>query len=344
MGNCLKGSDIDLEKYELKLPLPKYCCFSITSRCLLSCGTCYIWKQETDFSKELSIERWIEAIRYLPDLLDKKIDIIITGGEPLLKENILDLISFCSHIGYKISLQTNAFLINEEFAKRLADTGLWRIGISFYSLREEIHDFLRGKKGAYRKVLKAIDCLSRFASNIGINIQTIIMDINLKDIVEMAEWVEKDERLDYILYLAPVLPFGAQMDEDWFNKEEYRFMWPQDSGRINAILDELINKKAYFKKITNSTSQLEIFKKYFSRSIIQNETKCTLGSRDINIDPEGNVFLCFSQPSIGNIQGNNLWDIWTSGRAEKIRLQMVHCKKKCHFLINCSFNEADFAL
>jgi radical SAM protein with 4Fe4S-binding SPASM domain len=142
----------------------------------------------------------------------------------------------------------------------------------------------------------------------------------------------------------PVLPFGAQMDEDWFNREEYRFMWSQDNGRINAILDELIDKKAYFKKIANSTSQLEIFKKYFGNSLNYCETRCTRGSRDINIDPNGNVFLCFSQPAIGNIQENNLQDIWRSEKAEKIRFQMAHCKRKCHFLINCAFNEADFVL
>lgn len=340
----MKSIDINLENNESVLPMPSYCCFSITSRCLMSCGTCYIWKQKTDFSKELSIERWIEAIRYLPDLLDKKIDIIITGGEPLLKENILDLISFCSHIGYKISLQTNAFLINEELAKRLADAGLWRIGISFYSLKEGVHDFSRGRKGVYRKVLKAIDNLSKFAPNIGINIQNIIMDINLEDIIKMAEWVESDERLDYIYYLAPMLPFGAKMAEAWFNNDNYRFMWPQDSARVNSILNKLINKKGYFKKIANSISQLQIFKRYFNHSLIYNDTKCTLGLRAINIDPEGNVFLCFSQPAIGNIQENNLRDIWMSRKAEEVRSQMEHCKKKCHFLINCSFSESDFIL
>lgn len=306
------------------------------------CKTCYIWKQKVDFSKELPIEKWIEAVRHLPELLDKQIDIIITGGEPLLKEGILNLISFCSRMGYKVSLQTNAFLINGELAKKLADAGLWRIGISLYSLREEVHDFLHGRQGVYKKVLMAIDYLYKCAPSIGINIQTIIMDINLEDTVGMAEWVENDGRLDYILYLVPVLPFGAERDERWFNKNNYRFMWPQDTLKANTILDELINKKNYFKKVANSVSQLEIFKKHFNNSLIHSEVCCTLGSRDINIDPNGNVFLCFSQPAIGNIQENNLQDIWLSKRSQQVRLQMEKCKNKCHFLINCSFNEKDF--
>lgn len=343
MGIAVENIDF-LEKGKFASLIPSYCCFSITMKCLMPCKTCYIWKQKKDFSKELPVRKWIEAIKYLPELLDKHNDIIITGGEPLLKEGILDLIAFCSRMGYKISLQTNAFLIDGELAKKLADAGLWRIGISLYSLREEIHDFLRGRQGIYKKVLKAIDYLSKFAPNIGINIQTVITDINLEDTIEMAEWVEKDERLDYILYLAPMLPFGAKKDEAWFNRENYRFMWPQDTGKVISVLDELINRKNYFKKIANRVSQLQIFKRYFSRSLIYNETRCALGLRDMNIGPQGNIFLCFSQPSIGNIQENNLRDSWLSIKAEKIRSQMEHCKKKCHFLINCSFNEKDFVL
>lgn len=342
MKNIPLHSDIFSEKKELDYPLPSYCCFSITLRCLLKCKTCYIWQQKEDLCTEIPVESWIEAARYLEGLLDKDTDIIITGGEPLLKENILDLIGSCTRMGYKISLQTNAVLINKEMAKRLADAGLWRVGISFYSLKEEIHDFLHGEKGVYRKVLNAIDSLSKFAPHIGINIQNIIMDINLEDVIEMSEWVEKDAHLDYIYYLAPVLPFGAPLDECWFNKDTYQFMWPHSTERVIAILDELINRKTYFNKIANSVFQLQIFKKYFSHSLIHTRTKCSLGLRGVNIDPQGNVFLCFSQLPIGNIREDNLRDIWRSQRAKELRRQMERCDKKCHFLINCSFNESDF--
>jgi len=336
--------DIDnLKKNGLKLAAPSYCCFSITLRCLTRCKSCYIWKQKEDFCKELPVESWIAAVKSLSGFLDKKTDIIITGGEPLLKENILDLITFCSNKGIKISLQTNASLINKELVKKLADAGLWRIGISLYSLREEIHDYLRGRKGVYRKVLEAIDFLSKFAPGIGINIQSIIMDINLEDIIKMADWVEKDKRIDYVYFLAPMLPFGASEDKDWFSRNDYRFMWPQDPVRASSILDELIDKKGHFRKIANPVSQLHIFKRYFNHSLVHNDTKCALGLRGINVDLEGNVFLCFSQASIGNIQDGNLEDIWVSDKAQEVRQQMKHCNRKCHFLINCSFKYEDLA-
>lgn len=341
MKNTCRNIDINSEQIKSDFSTPSYCCFSVTLRCSLQCKACYIWKQKEDFSKEVSIEKWIEFANHLPDLLDKKTDVIITGGEPLLKENILELISFCSRMGYKISLQTNGFLIDEELAKRLRDAGLWRIGISFYSLREEIHDFLRGKKGAYEKVLKAIEYLSKFAPQVGINIQNIIMDINLEDVINMAEWVEKDERLDYIYYLMPMLPFGAKNDEAWFTSNDYKFMWPQDPVKASLILGELMDKKKHYKKIANPVSQLQIFKRYFNQSLIRGDTKCTLGSRAINIDPAGNIFLCFSQEPIGNIAENNPNDIWMSRKAKETRLQMGSCKKKCHFLINCSFDETN---
>jgi MoaA/NifB/PqqE/SkfB family radical SAM enzyme len=201
------------EKNGLKLVAPTYCCFSVTLRCAMRCKSCYIWKQGQDSAQEIPLANWMGAVKSLSGFLDRKTDIIITGGEPLLKENILDLIAFCSKRGIKISLQTSASLIDEELVKRLADAGLWRIGISLYSLEEETHDYLRGRKGISKRVFQAIDLLSKFGPQIGINVQNIIMDINLGEILKMAEWVQNDERIDYIYFLAPMLPFGASIDQ-----------------------------------------------------------------------------------------------------------------------------------
>ena len=167
------------------------------------------------------------------------------------------------------------------------------------------------------------------------------MEINLEDIIKMTDWVEKDKRIDYIYFLAPMLPFGAAEDQDWFSRNDYRFMWPQGPVKVNSILDELIEKKGHFRKIANPVSQLHIFKKYFNHSLGHNDTRCALGERGVNVDPEGNVFLCFSQASIGNIRDGNLEDMWISDKAQEIRQQMKHCNRKCHFLINCSFRYED---
>ncbi len=344
MGNVLTRMNADFKKDKFDFPLPSYCCFSITLKCSMQCKTCHIWKQKEDFSNELPVEKWIEAMAHFPRILDKKIDIIITGGEPLLKDGILDLISRCSKIGYRISLQTNAFLIDEELVRKLTDAGLWRIGISLYSLRKEIHDYLRGRKGSYSKVFKAIDYFSKIGPDIGINIQTIIMDINLDEIIDMAQWVEKDERIDYILYLAPMLPFGAARDINWFSNNSYRFMWPQDGLKTKTVIGELINKKNYSKKIANTFSQLKMYAKYFENPLcLDADINCTIGERDINIDPYGDVYLCFSKDPIGNINNNTIGEIWYSQKAVEIRSEISSCEKYCHFLLNCSFKENDYA-
>jgi MoaA/NifB/PqqE/SkfB family radical SAM enzyme len=325
------------------LPAPNYCCFCLTLKCSTQCKICHIWSQDKDFSRELTIEQWKIILKQLDGWLDKKNDIIITGGEPLLKDGILDFLSLCSHLGYKVSLHTNAFLIDEVMAKKIADTGLWRINISLYSLREEIHDFLKGGKGAFHKVMKALDSLARYAPAVGINIQNIIMGINLDEVLKMSEWVKQDSRIEYIYHEAPVIPFGAKFDGDWFNNPKYSFMWPQDQERVENVLNGLIEMKRNTKKIVNSISQLQAFKKYFKHALSLNAIDCNLGARDINIDPEGNVFLCFSKPAIGNTQEDTIPKIWNSKKADEVREQMKICKEKCHFLINCSFEEVDIA-
>ncbi|MDD4939431.1 MAG: radical SAM protein [Candidatus Omnitrophica bacterium] len=322
---------------------PSYCCFSVTLKCLMQCRACYIWKQKEDFSRELPAEKWKEALTHLPKVLDKKTDIIITGGEPLLKEGLIDLISHCSRIGYRVSLQTNAFLIDDELARKLADAGLWRVCISLYSLKEEVHDYLRGRKGSYAKVFKAMDYLSKIGPDIGINIQTIIMDVNLEEAVDMADWVQEDGRIDYILYLAPMFPFGAGRDVNWFKNDGYKFMWPQDTAKAKRAMERITIKKARNKKIANTSSQLKMFAKYFEDPLCAcKNLNCTIGERDINIDPYGDVYLCFSKGPIGNVRDNTIDEIWHSREAARIRSEIAGCKKFCHFLLNCSFKENDY--
>jgi len=303
---------------------------------------CYIWKNNGNASKELTIQEWKNVVNSLKGFLDKKHDIILSGGEPLLKKDILELVRYIAKSGYKVSLETNSYLIDEELAKAIQSSGLWRICISLDSLTENAHDLLRGRKGSYGKVMKGIEYLNRLCPSVGINIQTIIMEQNLNELKKLAEWVNKDKRLDYIYFQVPVNPFGAPIDEYWFKSVPYNFLWPRHIDKTNFIIEELIKSKAGNPKIANTVAQLKAYKAYFKDPInFGNNIKCTIGNRDINVNPYGDVYLCFSKDSIGNIKNNSIKNIWYSEKVNKVRNDISNCKKYCHFLLNCSFEEKD---
>lgn len=299
---------------------------------------CYIWRNAEEPKNDITIKEWKQLIQSLDGFLDKKHDIIFSGGEPLLKEGIMDLISFGSKAGYKISLDTNGYLIDEDMAKALGDSGLWRICISLDSTVAAVHDSLRGRVGSYDRVMRAIEYLHTSSPQVGINIQTVINAMNLDTVIALADFVQNDHRLEYIYFQAVVLPFGAQQDNVWYKKQEYGALWPSDPLKVRHVLNALANRKKSASKIVNTVTHLESFKSYFEYpDSFFIDTKCTIGNRAFNVNTQGDVFLCFSQETLGNIKANTIRDLWNSNHAAAVRERIASCRKNCHFLLNCSY-------
>lgn len=333
----------DTAKKDLSaLPGPSYCCFVLTLSCMMRCKMCNIWSQKEDYSNELTIKDWKDCVSSLKGLLDPSYGIILSGGEPFLKEGILDLTSFIARSGYKVSIDTNAYLINEDMAKAIRDSGVWRICISLDSLDKDSHDFLRGKSGSFNRILKAIEHLHKHSPLVGINIQTVITAQNLDGLVNLAKWVEQDERLDYIYFQAVVRPFGTQADADWFREGGFSFLWPQNINKVRAVMDDLIKLTDANSKIVNIASQLKAYAAYFEDPVnFAKDVNCTIGHRDININPYGDMYLCFKKDSMGNVKAHSISNMWHSEKAYAIREKIDRCKQPCHFLLNCSFSEGD---
>ncbi len=343
MDSDIQNINMSLKRDKSNSILPAYCCFVITLKCMMECKMCYIWKDNGNISNELTIQEWKDVVNFLKGFLDTKHDIILSGGEPFLKKDILNLVSYITKSGYKASLETNSYLIDENLAKAIQNSGLWRICISLDSLSEDTHDLLRGRKGSYGKVMRGIEYLNRFCPSVGINIQTTIMEQNLDELTKLAEWVESDERLDYIYFQAIVRPFGAPIDEYWFKGGHHGFLWPCNIDKVNMVMEKLIRLKKKNTKIANTIFQFKAYETYFKDPInFGNSIKCTIGNRDININPCGDVYLCFSKDSIGNIKNRSIEEIWYSEKAYKVRNEISNCKKHCHFLLNCSFEEKDY--
>lgn len=86
----------------------------------------------------------------------------LSGGEPLVVEGIEDWISYAVQKIPYVHLVTNGYLLDGAFAKKLAQTRLDRVSVSLDG-NEDVHDAFRGKSGAYRKAVQALDNLKRHA-------------------------------------------------------------------------------------------------------------------------------------------------------------------------------------
>jgi MoaA/NifB/PqqE/SkfB family radical SAM enzyme len=304
---------------------------------------CYIWKNKKE-PNELSIRDWKDFVLKLSDLVDPKVEINFCGGEALLRAGFLELVKFCSELGFSTSMTTCGFLIDEDKAKEINESNLKILNISLDSLDEKKHDFLRGVSGAHGRVLRAIDYLDKYRNHkIEIGIQTVISNVNLDDILPLVDWVNKDPRLN-VVYLQPIVqPYNTDFDYDWKQRTEYSFLWPDEADKVKSIIDELIRlKQECGYKISNSLIHLKALKRYFDqpKTFIKN-FRCDKGDHLLNVNNEGQIHLCYNHKPLGNIRdsGINIRELWYSEKANLIRNEMYKCRKNCADLVTCLFEE-----
>jgi MoaA/NifB/PqqE/SkfB family radical SAM enzyme len=309
---------------------------------MMRCKMCRIWKN-TKGPNELSINHWKDFICQLKDLVSAKVEINFCGGEALLKDGFLDLIRLCSQYGFATSMTTCGFLIDEGKAEDINEAGLKVLNISLDSLDEEKHDFLRGVSGTYKRVLKGIDYLDKYRhDSLEIGIQTIISRINLDDILSLVDWVNNDPRLNVIYFQPIVQPYNTPFDYDWRQKDEYAFLWPDDIGKVESVIDELIKLKEQGYKISNPLVHLQAFRRYFKQPhIFIKDIRCDKGDHLLNVNNEGQIYLCYNHECLGNIRDDaiNIKELWYSEKAGLIRNQMYKCRKNCADLVTCLFEE-----
>lgn len=310
---------------------------------------CHLWLNDESNLVKPSLKEWRGLIDSLGAISERGFNVIFGGGEPLLfPEAVTELISSCHQNRFRTSLATSGYFLDKQMAEQLISARLDYIALTLYSLKPETHNCLRGMPDSHERLLQAIGYLHglRGSLPLEIAIDTVIMSPNLNDILALARWADRDDRIRSIFFQAVVQPFHSRPQEEWHKGAEYSFLWPQDTAQVERVIEELIeikeaNAAKGKDKINNPVSQLELFKSYFSnpRDFVK-RFSCNVTSGDVfTVSPDGSVNLCPYLKPIGNIRAGDIKDIWFSPEAYQRRQEMAACKQNCHHIINCWYEE-----
>jgi pseudo-rSAM protein/SPASM domain protein len=131
--------------------------WNVTQGCNLSCEHCYAGAELDPDPAELSTA---EGRRLLDGLADYDVPVVLfSGGEPLVRDDLVELVAHASDVGLRPVLSTNGTLLTPEVAGRLSDAGLAYAGVSVDGLRQR-NDAFRGQEGAFDAALRGIEaCL-----------------------------------------------------------------------------------------------------------------------------------------------------------------------------------------
>ena len=158
----------------------------ITNQCELRCRHCSQDSRDA-FPNELTLD---EIKKLFNDLVSiGTFEVNISGGEPFLREDLLQIITYARKVGLNVSLSTSGLFVSRVVAKKIAEVGLKRIRISLDGATEKSYDYFRGK-GTYRRAIRGIKTL-RELFDIPIVVHTVLMKPNLGELLTIVRAVQK---------------------------------------------------------------------------------------------------------------------------------------------------------
>ena len=168
--------------------------WTVTRRCNLACIHCYAAAANAHFPGELSTD---EGKILLRDLAEFGVPVVLfSGGEPLIRPDILELAEHARGLGLRITFSTNGTLIDRELAGRLAGIGVGYVGISLDGV-EETHDYFRGQAGAFEAAIRGIrNCQ---AAGLRVGVRLTLTRHTVGDLPRLFEVIER-ERIDRVCF------------------------------------------------------------------------------------------------------------------------------------------------
>jgi radical SAM protein with 4Fe4S-binding SPASM domain len=306
--------------------------WNLTYRCNLACEHCYLDAGGTpqvgseNFAdrSELGTEECFRVIdeiaTFAPECLT-----ILTGGEPLLRRDILEIVRRASERGLWVVVGTNGVSITENVARRLADAGARGLSLSLDALDPDRHDRFRMVRGAWRNTVEGAEILNR--TGLPFIVQTTAGAHNLGELEAIADFAH-DRLAAKVWNLYFLVPTGRG-----------QFVSDITPAQYDEVLDSLyrIQRKYARRMLVNAKCA-----PHYIKTVLENQTDsiptegestqapaglglphirtysggaggCPAGTHYMGIRPNGDVTPCPYLPVFaGTLRRSSLSDLWTS--------------------------------
>ena len=251
---------------------------TLTNRCNVNCLYCHHDGMVKSMD-EMNADELYTICKVAKKLGVKKIR--LSGGEPLLKKDIVEIVEKIGSLDFKdISMTTNGVLL-EEYAEDLKNAGLNRVNVSLDTLNRKTYEHITGKdylEDAKKGILKAIE-----VGFYPVKINMVIMkDINQNEIQEMFDFCKEH---DIVLQLIELIE-SENCDDDKFS-EDYHYNLTEIEEGLAEIADDVYEREFMQgrKKYYIDGGEIEVVRP------VDNSTFCANCSR-LRITPDGKIKPC----------------------------------------------------
>lgn len=317
------------------LPPVQYLLY-VTRRCNLRCSFCFFEKQERNYdrrklmAKELTTSEIWQLIRGLP-----KFGVLtITGGEPFLRPDIIDILEYAAR-RRSTHVISNGTLIRNDYTPRLIGLGsrsligkgLVLIGISLPGT-EERHPQITGVAGAYERTISIVKSLvaerrrqnKRFPL---INLKTVISPQSLNDLPKLYQ-LASELGVDIFNVLAeyalPVSRDSVDYDLASFQGQNEHGL-SLDTDQLRIVLNDLHRLAKNLKpqlRITPSQVPIDYLIAHYSGAVKLEDYYCHSPWAKVEISPYGDIYPCL-EFNAGNIRTQPFLRIWNGSKFRQFR-------------------------
>ncbi len=312
-----------------KIPALRLLAWEVTRRCNLACLHCRAAAGLGPYPGELTTA---EGLALLDDLAAMgQVVVILTGGEPLLREDIYDLTAHGAKLGLRMVMAVNGTLLTPAIAARLKELGVQRLSISLDGATAASHDLLRAVDGAYAGALAGIAACRQ--AGLPFQINTTVTRSNLTELPAIFELaVSLNAAALHVFVLVPT-GRGELIRDQLLTPQEYEetlrwllarqqegrlFIKPTCAPQYYRLWRQ--DAQARGEKITPATHGLEAM------------TKGCLGGQGFAfVSYRGEVQPCgYLELMAGNIMENPFPEIWANSPLFRQLRAVDEYRGKCH--------------
>jgi len=332
---------------------PEYLVLYVTDACNLACLHCFYYE---DLNKARSIKP--ANLEKLANSIDKVVNVTFTGGEPFVMNDLPDTVRlFHERSGMEVAtIPTNGILIDKvlqgvEAMCRDNPELILNISISLDGL-EETHDYIRARKGGYRKSLMTLTelcALKKQFSNLNVGVITTINEANEDEIIPLFKQINGE--LDINQFLVNFIRGDVkelQSGESTLRK----FVESQYFIHEKLLKGETTGHDIFMKDLYSAVTMRT--KKTVLDTLLTNscQTQCYAGTTNAIIQPDGKVQACEIRTDVEMGDLNDFdWDLprlIASHMAQAVRKDILpsdcFCSFECQASSNTSYNPKELAL
>lgn len=269
---------------------------------------CQTWRFPTRKSEEFTPE----LLRKLPDGLGR---VNITGGEPLMRTDLPEIIEILAPKAQRLEISTNGY-----FTERLVEIGRRHpeltIRISVEGL-QPTNDRIRGIKQGFERAMRSYEGLREVGVK-DLGFAVTIQDLNAHDLLNLYELVSR---------------LGGEFAQAVPHNGYY---FHTDENQIENVAEVQDSIRGLIEAFLRSRHPKEWFRAYLNRGLVdhvagvERRLVCTAGTDIFFLDPWGEVYPCNAWDlSMGNLHRQDFTEVWDGPRASEVRSSVGTCARGC---------------